>query len=396
LDYTKGVATEKAAPAFKVGGRIEPPYFVDREEELSQLVHDARTLSQSNVVIAPRRFGKTALLRAVEAQVSREMLAAYVSCLGMLGAVDFHDRLVEAVLSAFAAKHGKARRLLATWRDVLRKPVVGMREILEEIGGSIEGVGSIRLKFRTREVDEPALLAAALDFPERLAEEGGERILVILDEFQALAGFNGHLFSLFKERMESQRRVVYLFSGSSLGLLTEVFGREGKSLLYQMVGRLFLGEIPEPHVHRYYRERLRDVHRVDISESALNRVTGYVGGIPYYFQKLGLGLERDIALKGLSRIDAPHVDTAFERLLEELSADFQERWQTRFSEQQRAILKVLARSPGTVSEVAKELGVPAPNLTYGLSRLAEAMILTKEGRTYRITDRVFAAWLRAL
>ena len=67
------MTTAKRGPAFKVGGRIEPPYFVDREEELARLVHDALTLSQSNVVIAPRRFGKTALLRAVEARVSREM-----------------------------------------------------------------------------------------------------------------------------------------------------------------------------------------------------------------------------------------------------------------------------------------------------------------------------------
>lgn len=146
---------------------------MNRREELRRLCHDARTLSQSNVVIAPRRFGKTALLRAVESRLSREMLAVYGSCLGMLRAVDFHDRLVEAILSAFAAKYGRARRLLATWRDVLRKPVVGMREALEELGGSIEGIGFIRLKFRTREVDEFALLEAALDFPEALAEERG-------------------------------------------------------------------------------------------------------------------------------------------------------------------------------------------------------------------------------
>ena len=125
------MTTAKQGPAFKVGGRLAPPYFVDREEELARLVHDALSLSQSNVVIAPRRFGKTALLRAVEARVSREMPAAYVSCLGMLRVVDFHDRLVEAALSAFAKRHGKARRLLATWLDVLRKPVVGMREVLE-------------------------------------------------------------------------------------------------------------------------------------------------------------------------------------------------------------------------------------------------------------------------
>jgi len=383
-------------PAFKVGGVIDPPYFVDREEELARLVHDARTLSQSNVVIAPRRFGKTALLRVVKSRVAGEMLGVYVNCLGMLTAVDFHDRLVEAILKAFEDKHGRARRLLATWRDVLRKPVVGMRERLEEIGGSIEGVGSIRLKFRTREVDEPALLETALDFPERLAQEQGERVLIIMDEFQTLAEFNGHLFALFKERMEAQRRVVYLFSGSSLRIMNEVFGREGKSPLYQMVGRVFLGEISTPYVHRYYRERLQAVHGVGISEEALNRVTELVGGIPYYFQKLGLELEREIVLKGLRRIEVSDVEIAFERLLEELAADFQERWQTRFSEQQRAVLKVLAEGPRSLSGVAKALRVPAPNVSYSLNRLAAAMVLTKEDRTYRITDRVFAAWLHRL
>lgn len=390
------MANRRAGPAFKVGGRIEPPYFVDREEELARLTHDARTLAQSNVVIAPRRFGKTALLRAVEGEVAGEMLAAYVNCLGMLKAVDFHDRLVEAILKAFEEKHGRGRRLLATWRDVLKKPVVGMRELLEEIGGSIEGVGSIRLKFRTREVDESALLEAALDFPERLGEEQGEQILVILDEFQALAGFDGHLFALFKERMEAQRRVVYLFSGSSLRILHEVFGLEGKSPLYQMVGRLFLGEIAAPHVHRFYRERLREVHGVKISDTALSEVTELVGGIPYYFQKLGLELEREVVLKGIKQVEVSDLEAAFKLLLEELAADFQERWETRFSEQQRAILKVLAHGPHTATEVARKLGLAPPNISYNLSRLAEAMVLTKEDRTYRITDRVFAAWLRQL
>lgn len=37
-------------PAFKVGGRIDPPYFVDREEALQTLVHDASPLAQSNAV----------------------------------------------------------------------------------------------------------------------------------------------------------------------------------------------------------------------------------------------------------------------------------------------------------------------------------------------------------
>ncbi len=383
-------------PAFKVGGRIEAPYFVDREEELVRLSYDVRTLSQSNVIIAPRRFGKTALLRAVESQVGGELLVSYLSCLGMVSPAEFHDRIVEGVLRAFAARHGRGRRLLATWRDLLKKPVLGMRDALAEIGGSIEGVGTIRLKFRTREVDPQGLMEAALTFPEGLAEEEDERVLVILDEFQALVGLGERVFSLFKEAMESQKRVVYLFSGSSLRLLNEVFGREGKSPLYQMVGRVFLGEIEPRFVHRFYRERLREVHGVEISDAALARVTGYVGGIPYYFQKLGVGLEREIAIKGRRRVAAPDVDRAFAQLLDELAGDFQERWETRFSDQQRSILKVLAEGPMSVTEAARSLGVAPPNISYSLSRLTEAMILTKEERRYRITDRVFAAWLRGV
>ncbi len=383
-------------PAFKVGGRIEAPYFVDREEELVRLSYDVRTLSQSNVIIAPRRFGKTALLRAVESQVGGELLVSYLSCLGMVSPAEFHDRIVEGVLRAFAARHGRGRRLLATWRDLLKKPVLGMRDALAEIGGSIEGVGTIRLKFRTREVDPQGLMEAALTFPEGLAEEEDERVLVILDEFQALVGLGERVFSLFKEAMESQKRVVYLFSGSSLRLLNEVFGREGKSPLYQMVGRVFLGEIEPRFVHRFYRERLREVHGVEISDAALVRVTGYVGGIPYYFQKLGVGLEREIAIKGRRRVAAPDVDRAFSQLLDELAGDFQERWEARFSDQQRSILKVLAEGPMSVTEAARALGVAPSNISYNLSRLTEAMILTKEERRYRITDRVFASWLRRL
>ena len=100
-------------PAFKVGGRIEAPYFVDREEELVRLSYDVRTLSQSNVIIAPRRFGKTALLRAVESQVGGELLVSYLSCLGMVSPAEFHDRIVEGVLRAFAASR----------REIAERPV---------------------------------------------------------------------------------------------------------------------------------------------------------------------------------------------------------------------------------------------------------------------------------
>ncbi len=381
--------------AFKVGGRIEPPYFLDREKEIEALAHDALTLSQNNVVIGPRRFGKTALLHAVRRRVGDKMLGVYANCLPMTCRASFHDRIVEAALDVYEHRHGKGRRLLATWRDVLKKPVLGMRDRLEEIGGSLEGVGAVRLKFRTREADEESLLHAALDFLERFASEQGQNVLLILDEFQSLATFGDSLFALLKDKMDNQRHVAYLFSGSSLGILQEVFGREGRSPLYQMVGRLFLDEIEPSRVGSFYRARLKEVHQASITDEAVARVVRLVGGVPYYFQKLGVEIERRVLMSATKTIGKHDVEEAFTAILEELSSDFQERWITRFSDQQRSILEALAARPGTLTEIAAAMGSLPENLTYNLKRLRSAMILSREGRTYRITDPVFAAWLRA-
>ncbi len=382
--------------AFKVGGRIEAPYFVDRNETQQALLRDARTGSQSNVVMAPRRFGKTALLQRVCAELSAEMLAPYVNCLSLHRADTFHDRIVEAVLASYESRHGRARRLLATWKDVVKRPIFSAFEHLEEVGGSLQSVGSIRLRFRTQEADADDLIRAALDFPERFAEEQNEQVLIALDEFQSLAVLGDGIFSGFKASMDAQRRVVYLFSGSSLTLLKDVFAREGRSPLYQMVGRLFLEELAERRVARFVKRRLKTVHKVEIIPEAMSRFLEHVGGIPYYVQKLGLSLERRLHLRGARAVEVADVDASFGALLDELDLDFQERWTTRFSDQQQAILLALSSGEATSSEIAGRAGTAPENLTYNLKKLVGTMILTKADRVYRITDRVFAAWLARL
>ena len=382
--------------AFRVGGRIEDPYYVARPEIEQSLLRDARTLAQSNVIMAPRRFGKTALLQRVCAEVSDDMLAPYVNCLPLHRAEIFHDRIVEAVLDAFEARHGRARKLLATWKDMIRRPIIGALERLEEVGGSVQNVGGIRLKFRTQEADEDELLRAALDFPERFAEETGESVLLVLDELQALTALGERIFPLFKSAMDAQRRVAYLFSGSSLTLLRDVFAQEGRSPLYQMVGRVFLEELDSAAVAAFVKRRLKSADGAQIEPPALDRYVERVGGIPYYVQKLGLLLEHRLHLQGGNTIQQKDIEAAFERLLDELDLDFQERWTTRFSDQQQAILLALCIGPAGSSQIAERARVPAANLTYNLKHLVGTMILRKESNIYRITDRVFAAWLARL
>ena len=196
--------------------------------------------------------------------------------------------------------------------------------------------------------------------------------------------------------MDAQRRVVYLFSGSSLSLLSDVFGQEGTSPLYQMVGRTFLGELPSKHVISFVKRRLRAVHGATLPKEAADRFYERVGGIPYYVQKLGLAIERRLVFEGVQAIGAEHVDIGFDALLDELDLDFQERFTTRFSLQQQTILLAIADDAATSAAIAERQQTAPENLTYSLKKLVGTMILSKDGSAYRVTDRVFGGWLARL
>jgi len=53
---------------FQVGGAVEPPYFVGREKELKKLSMDLKGLAENYLILAPRRYGKSSLLRNLKRQ----------------------------------------------------------------------------------------------------------------------------------------------------------------------------------------------------------------------------------------------------------------------------------------------------------------------------------------
>ena len=82
---------------FKVSGKIVPPYFVGRDDELKRLEGALRSMSQDIVIIAPRRFGKTALLHNISVRLKDEMLVAKINCLGMTRYADFNEKIIRAI-----------------------------------------------------------------------------------------------------------------------------------------------------------------------------------------------------------------------------------------------------------------------------------------------------------
>ena len=150
---------------------VAPENVLDREEEIAQLLSLAGGGHYVRL-FAPRRFGKTSLLRKTLADAQAgAMVPVLVDLYGVLSFADVTIRIERA----YSQLQGPIRR---TIESILRTTGLGL---------SLGAPGiSVKLQLEPRTDPLPAL-HALLDLPERVADRSGSRVLVALDEFQDIA-----------------------------------------------------------------------------------------------------------------------------------------------------------------------------------------------------------------
>jgi AAA+ ATPase superfamily predicted ATPase len=378
---------------FIVGGEVEPPYFIGRDEEVNLIKLDLLSSAQNNVIIGPRRIGKTSLLRNLKNNVQDKVIFAYINCRKITSLADFFRQTTGSLITAYEEKH-KIKGLVKKFSDVFKGKITAATRSISEIGGSIEYIGNVYLRFRENEIDENELISETFEFVENLSKELNEPIIIALDEFQELSKFNGNIFNMLKSHMDSQPNVRYIFSGSSVSLLHDVFLKPD-SPLYLMAARIQLEPIKKNDVDDYIRSRLK-TQNITISESALDLIYEYTAGYPFYFQKIGFLLYQIAVIGKKKHIDIDDVENAFSSMLNEFDSEFESRYSTKFSRQQQDILKYLSQNKTRrLSEISEDMRTPASSLTTSMKDLYNTMTVNKpkEG-TYGIMDNVFRLWLK--
>ncbi len=378
---------------FMVGGEVEPPFFIGRDEEIEKIKLDILTSAQNNVIIGPRRIGKTSLLRNLKLSVKDDVIFTLINCREMVSISDFFRITTKQLLEAYEEKH-KIKGISKKFAQIFKGKITAAYGSLSEIGGSIEHVGGIYLKFRDDNLNEQDLIAETFEFIDHFSKEKEVPIVLCFDEFQELRKFNDSIFNVLKSRMDSQPNVRYIFSGSSISLLHDVFLKPD-SPLYLMAAKMQLKPIKEEYIGKYIRQRL-GIQNIQISDQALNNICTVTGGFPFYFQKLGFMVYQDAILENKEKIESTDVDASFCAMLAEFDSEFESRYIDKFSEQQKNILKHLSKEKfRRLSHIAKDMQTPASSLTSSMSDLQNTMIIEKsKDGVYGIIDNVFRIWLK--
>jgi hypothetical protein len=372
---------------FVYGEVVPGTAFVDREVELDRLTRDLLA-GQKVFLISPRRYGKSSLIRQA------------LNLAGRAGALVV-DLTVSSYSSYVGFLEGYARALSSVERQPGRA-VSWLREALAPVRPEVRiervepGRPGISLTFpAVRSAKDVSRLAQEVfDLPARISDTRGRKMAIALDEFQAIAAFDGGgVEHALRAAVQRQRSVGYVFSGSEPALMERMLGRSRP--FYKAGPVMRLGRIPAERFAPFLESRFRSTG-IKPAQGLGVAIVELAGNLPYDVQRLAHELWDDARAGGRRIAGLDDLHETLRRLLGEHQSLFEATWQ-RLTLAQRAALRAAVLQDGREllsADTRARFRLSGPSTVQAsLAALVREDVLAREGDRYVVVDSLLREWV---
>jgi energy-coupling factor transporter ATP-binding protein EcfA2 len=318
---------------FVYGEVVPKSAFVGRKAELDRLVADLAD-GQKVFLISPRRYGKSSLIRHAFAALGRDRIDTLeVTVSSFSSYVAFLEGYVRALAGVDARSDGRSwlRDLFTTFTPELRAdPGTG--------GGLAVSFPAVRTPR-----DASRLGAEVFALPARIAARRGRRLVIAMDEFQAVTGYDaGNVEQTLRAAVQLQRQVGYVFAGSEPSLMEQMVS--SRRPFYKAGPIVRLGRIPPDVFAKFIDDRFKKAGLTP--EAGLGAaIVDVAGNLPYDVQRLAHETWDDVTVERLRTVGLEDVHRTLHRLLAEQEIFFESLWQ-RLTLSQRAALRAVVLDHG--------------------------------------------------
>ena len=371
--------SEQARNPFRYTEPVPADELIDRDGEAALLLARAGEGNNSRLM-APRRYGKTSLLRRVLHDASREGWAAvYVDFFGVLTLADVAQRIERAYAEQLSGR-------LASWFSGVRRM---LRPTVRAGGGPVPGALEVTLDPQA----EPPLLDR-LALPRRLHERHGQRALVVFDEFQDVLAAQDRADAIIRSEIQHHGDAAsYVFSGSHLGMMRELFD-DRRRAFYGQAAAVELPPLPPDAVADHIAERFERTGRS--VGAALDPLLAASGGHPQRTMLYAHALwERTPPGAAATEETWAAAEDAVAR---ETRDELRALWSS-LSPGQRRVLAGVAENDRGLYAAARPHGGSRGGAVRAAARALEdrGEIVRDEGAPtgYRVADPVLARWVAA-
>lgn len=372
---------------FVFGKPVDEPF--DREGEIGEL-RSMIVRSQPTALIGVRRIGKTSVILKTLKPVSTPKV--YLSVEQYVEGRSFDLNSFIAYFSSLVVAEAlrtlePTRKLPLLLREKGREAVSTLRDLLAYLKLTLNiNLISIELYFENRSKLKDAL-KEALELPQLLAEKTGENLTIVLDEFQYLRlaeqNYPG-LLHLLRDTWQFQKDVVYVISGSSVGVLNHMISSREQPF-YGFFYPIHIQSFPREISLKFLREGFEE-EGVKYEEEALEEAVNRLDGIPAWLNLFGL---RALKHKNLDRHAAQEI---LNQLMEDpLVVSLVLKEYQKLGKNAKAVLKQLAKTDGSI----RGIDLSKSSTTEGLrTLLQEGYIQRVERGKYTVVDPVILEVLK--
>jgi hypothetical protein len=375
-----------AAPEnpFVFGEIIDDAKFVDRTDELDQLVRDLAD-GQKVFLLSPRRFGKSSLVAVAMLKLKkRHVHTVNLTVSSYSSYAQFLEKFAEKVLRA-AGPWDRVKDWISRFgRQV--KPDINYNMSTGEVTVSIgKGIG----------FDPIPIAPDVFALPEELTKNAGFRMAICLDEFQQISEFDGgSVENAIRNQAQQQREVGYVFAGSQPSLMQEMLS--SKRPFHKAGPQMFLDKIPAEAWREFITSQFRRRGR-SIDQGAMSALLDTADLIPYDVQRIAHELWDYAEILDKRALNASDVKIVIDRLVIGQSTYYELLWE-QLPARQRATLQALAhRGPSEIyAQAVREefrLG-PASSVQKALQSLDARDVLDRYHGEYFFLDPLFPSWIR--
>ena len=366
---------------FLISGYHTPEFFCDRKRETATII-DALHNGRNVTLIAPRRMGKTGLIRHSFYNLKEQnpdIITFYMDIFSTQSLGDFVRLFANTVLGQLDSVPQKA---MSRIRQFIRscRPVFTFDEFT--------GIPKVTIDISPTE--EENTLKEIFDY----LASSEKKCYIAIDEFQQITEYpEKGVEALLRSYIQFIPNVNFIFSGSKKHVMQEMF-TSVKKPFYQSTQILTIGTIDYEEYSNFAMEHFRR-HGIilpqDIFEKIYNDYNGHTWYVQYILNRI-YGYNSDITPE--------LIDYAKAEIIQELSYSYADLLKA-FSAGNIRLLKAIAQE-GIVKEIlagsfiSKHRLRAASSVSTSLKKLIEKELIYETEDGYIIYDRFMNEWLRSL
>ncbi len=253
---------------FKTGSPVKGIDFIDRVQHIP--IFEAYLNNTQHVMIkAPRRFGKTSLVKHV-IENSDKYSFIYIDIRRATSLKSLSNQILDKAYS------------FAGVDNFIRKSQESMFSLLKIVQGiKLGDIAEITLEYIDKESDEVELFLHSIDVVESIATKKDINIKLIFDEFQDIIKLtNIAILEQLRSVAQHHENITYVFLGSIESMMTQIF-EDKKSPFFHFARVMPLGGLDVKELENYIFQEF-DKREISYEKKAINKTLVFLQGHPDY------------------------------------------------------------------------------------------------------------------